>query len=815
MLNLFSASHKTNSNNDIKLEAMSPEFIPYASHYSPETIITKNGELLQIIKITGFYNDRPGVKPEELTSLIKQAVVENIKNDNFAIWFHTIRRKHSLDPGGDFAPDFSMNLNKAWKARNDWENQYINEVYISVLYDSEAIDIKHAKEMLASAVFPALKGGHDKYLAYAHVALNDAVNGMLKVLKPFSPRRLSIVETKEGCFSEQLRFFGKLLNLVETPMPLPAEDLSEYLSAGRVAFGFNSMEVRARNSKKFGAIFTIKEAREIPGRALDTFLQLPQEFIILQTLDFINSKQVLKEFKRQHYILQASGSEEFAEDIGINDVMEGVTGSDIDFGNSQTTVFLISNSLQQLEQDVFSATEALKKIGVVVTRRDLRMEECFWAQLPGNFNHLSRRKPINTRRGGALAALYSFPAGNRSGNLWGPAVTVFRTISKNPYFFSFHKGNNGNTTILGPLGAGKTVLVNFLVSESRKFNCKLFFFDPMHASKVFIRSLSGFYATINPHEKHNHYAFNPFNMEDTPQNRAFLKQWIIYVAEATGIMTSAPEREHLGKLVDYVCSLPKGQRQLSKMAGHFGGGGVLSLEKRMEPWHSKGVYAHLFDNPDADITGFKENIYGFGLSHVLRDQASLAPVLSYLLYQMEVSLDGTPTMIVLDEAWNLVNNPIFAPGIEAWLDRMKARNAMVIFATENVKNASHSELSSKIADKIATQIFLPDPNAEESSIAYKEVWSLTDKDLKMLASMNKDKRHFMLRQGDVSLIASLDLAGMKELDVLSGSDKTVRIMDEVIAKVGSNQEYWLPAFYERIREMRGALLTIDEKMFIS
>lgn len=816
MLNkIFSKKKIKGAANEIRLEVPVPDFIPYACHYNPDTILTKNGELIQVIKITGFYNERIGTARVDLRDIIKKAVLANIKSNDFALWFHTIRKKHSLDPGGDFSSGFASGLNKAWKQRNGWEHQYVNEVYVSIIRDGAYMGVFSPKKILSSVLFPVLKKRHDDFLVSACDELTQAVNGMLETLKPLGANRLTIVEAKDGFYSEQLRFFAKILNLSEAPIAVPIRDLSEYLATHHIAFGFNTMEVRGATGKHFGAIFTIKESRELPAKELDKFLQLPQEFIICQTLDFINCKQALKEFKKQHYILHVSGAADFSEAIGLEEVVNSDTGSSTDFGDSQVTIFLIDDNLHKLEANIKDATEALKSIGIVATRRDLRMEECFWAQLPANFTHISRRKPINTKRAAALASLYNFPAGSKSGNLWGPAVTAFHTAMGTPYFFNFHKEDNGHTTLIGPFGSGKTVLMNFLVSESRKFNGKLFFFDQRRASKVFIRSMGGYYTVIKPREKNPEYAFNPFNMEDTPRNRAFLKQWIIYIADASGIKTSEVECAHLSKLIDYVYSLPQSQRRLSALAGHFGNEGIISLEKRMAPWYGTGEYSHIFDNEGADITSFNGIMYGFGMSFVILDQAALAPVLSYLLHRIEMSLDGTPTTIVLDEAWNLINNPTFAPGMVGWLERMQANNTMVIFASENIKNASSSEVTANIANKIATQIFLPNTKAEESSTAYKEVWGLSDSEYKMLASMNQDKRQFMLRQGDTSIVASLDLSGMKELDVLSGSDKTVKIMDEVIAKVGDNSEDWLPAFYERVREVRGESANESDKLFIA
>ncbi len=814
MLGKFLQKFSKKDSSNIKLEVPVPDFIPYACHYSPETILTKNGELIQTIKIIGFYNERIGAQKIDLRTIIKQAIGENIKSDDFSLWFHTVRRKQNLDPGGDFAQGFPSGLNKVWKQRNNWENQYVNEVYISIIKEGISVRMSRPMDILRNALFPTLKYHHEQNLKKCYGELTKVVDGMLKTLKPFGANRLSMVETQDGFFSEPLKFLSKILYLSEVPMPIPLRDLSEYLATHSIAFGFNTMEVHGITGKHFGAIFTIKEPQEIPGSELDKFLQLPQEFIITQTIDFIGNKQAVKGFKKQNYILEVSGATEFAKASGIQDVVDNDIGSSTDFGSSQVTIFLIDDNLKQLEINILNATEALKSIGIVATRRDLRMEECFWAQLPANFAHISRRKPINTKRLAALASLYNFPAGNRSGNLWGPAVTAFHTANGTPYFFNFHKGENGNTMIIGPFSAGKTVLMNFLVSEAQKYNGRLFFFDQMGVSQVFIKSMQGYYANIKPIEKNRTYAFNPFYLDDNYKNRSFLKKWLVYIADASGIRASEEEIKHIATLVDYIYTIPKEQRRFLALKGKFGSTGVISLEKRMEPWYGKGSYAHLFDNPGADITNFKNKIYGFGMSHVIQDQASLGPVLSYLLHQIETSLDGTPAVIVLDEAWNLINNHIFAPMVEGWLDRMKAANAIVILASENIKNAGKSEITPQITSRIATRIFLPNAEAEASSIAYHEVWGLSSDEFATLSAMNKDKRQFMLCQGDISIVASLNLSGMKELDILSGSEKTVKIMEEVISRIGENPEDWVPAFYEKMREIKGNTATENEKLFV-
>ena len=64
-------------------------------------------------------------------------------------------------------------------------------------------------------------------------------------------------------------------------------------------------------------------------------------------------------------------------------------------------------------------------------------------------------------------------------------------------------------------------------------------------------------------------------------------------------------------------------------------------------------------------------------------------------------------MVVLDEAWALIDNAVFAPRIKDWLKVLRKLNAFVIFATQSVEDASKSDISDTLIQQTATQIFLP------------------------------------------------------------------------------------------------------------
>jgi type IV secretion system protein VirB4 len=128
-------------------------------------------------------------------------------------------------------------------------------------------------------------------------------------------------------------------------------------------------------------------------------------------------------------------------------------------------------------------------------------------------------------------------------------------------------------------------------------------------------------------------------------------------------------------------------------------------------WHSKGSHAKLFDNEDDLIDFSASRVFGIEMGQILQDKYAIAPVLLYLFHRIQNSLTGEPTMIVLDEAWALIDNPVFAPKIKDWLKVLRKLNTLVVFATQSVEDAAKSSISDTLVQQTATQIFLPNLKA--------------------------------------------------------------------------------------------------------
>lgn len=785
-----------------RFEVPVPDFTPYACHYNEETILTRNGELLQVIKITGFSHEKVDGKKVALRDTVRSAVLENIKGSDFALWFHTVRRKRSLDPAGKYESKFAKDLHSAWTHKHYWNDKYVNELYVSIIYEGQKIGVKTPQDFLKSLSLKGVERQHNEYLEKSHEKLCVAVDGMLETLAPYGATRLGIVEDSSGVHSELLQFFGKITHLAETKIPLPIIDLAEYMATHKVAFGNNTLEVLGPTGKHFAAILSIKEYHELSNVAIDKFLQLPIQFIVTQTLDFINGKKAMDSFDYQDYILTVSKDERFRHISGIDNIIKNNMGSPIDYGEHQLIIMLIEDNIKKLEIEVKRSLDELSELGIVTVREDLQIEQCYWSQLPANFSYICRKRPINTARIAGFASLHNFPAGQQFDNHWGNAVTIFRTALGTPYFFNFHEGNNGHTVIIGPRGAGKTVMLNFFISESRKFNSKLFFFDQHRAAKVFIRAIGGKYIVTDPISTMPDYRFNPLLLPDTAENRLFLQRWLGYLLSAGNVDLTEEEITLIEQVVAELYLLPEENHQLASIAHLFGEDSSVaeegSLRHRLSMWIDGGKYGCLFDNQQENFD-WNVPIWGVDVSQLLESPSELlGAVLSYYFHRVNQSLDGSPAVVVIDEAWSVLDNKFFAPMLAEWFDYLRQHNAIIILASESIEHASKSKITHTIMDSFATQIYLPNPQA---NAAYKEVFGLTTKEFALLTSMKLINRHFLLKQGEDAIVGELNLVGFKELlAVLSGGDERVDIMEEAIREAGEDAEQWLPVFYERTTE---------------
>ncbi|MDG1286098.1 MAG: hypothetical protein P8P30_00875 [Rickettsiales bacterium] len=798
---------------DIADDVDEAAFCPYACHVDPHTILTKNGELLQTLKIVGFTYEDIAQENENLRDVIRTAITQSILTTDYAIWLHTIRRKASLKPKGDYPADFSKVLNGMWGELKDWEHQYVNEVYLTIVKEGETSDMGNLPRFLRSIVPAMERKSRWKFLETTKDDLNATVGRIHEHLSGFGARRLGFYEQNEVVYSEPLSFLSKLTTLLDQPMPLPDIGLDDYLTAQEVTFGFNAMEVREPDGRRrFGSLLSVKEYRELPTDSIDLLLQVPAEFIITQSMDFINAKKALGEYKKQEQLFKISGEEELPKLTGLAEVLQSDIKTNVDFGEQQLSIFTLGDTVKKMEESVGHVVRALNGIGIIAMREDIKFEEVYWSQLPGNFEFLRRLRSIAAARIGGFANISNYPAGLASGGPWGAPVTVFHTAAQTPYFFNFHIGNNGHTAIIGPEGVGKTVLLNFLLSESQKFHPKVYFFDRDRGAEIFLRSIESEYYFIDRRDAHESKEqerptfhkvprMNPLAMESTPQNRSFLLMWLDAMLRADKFYRPEMSEEFwpdFERALDYIYSLPKEERCLTPLIDYLKEQSP-KLATKMYGWYKQGEFSRWFDHVEDDLDVSTARKVGFDLTAVVKIKEAMPAIAGYLLHRVVEQLNGEPTIIVLDEAWELMDNPIFASRMGSWLEMLRSRNAIVIMATEKADEVLTSPLSAQIMQQVATQIYMP--NAAAQPQEYAKIFGLTPMETQYLGKMSLRRRQFMLKRGRQSIVAELDLRQLKsQVALLSAKEPGLNAMTKIMSEKGLKPKDWLFDFFAEVEK---------------
>jgi len=759
------------------------DFIPYAYHYDPHTLITKNGELVQMLRITAnssgvdYESPEPGIVA--LRDAIRRAINSSVSSNQFACWVHTLRRRIPIQYAPQFKEGAASDMYKAWQGKRRWQHNFNNEVYVSILRQGQSADMFDFKEISKTLVTVKNRHYREAYIEQAKEEMDATVGRIMEALVPHSnAKRLSIVErpTSDGgsaVYSEPLEMVYYLVNMQDAPVPIADIDVSRLLGNSELTFGFDAIESRSPEGKRrFAGMLTLKGSPELSPEVLDKCLQLPEEMIITQSFNYLSKKQALEKQLEAKVLLDASLDPFISLVSGVQHMIASDQGRPTDFGEQHTSITIIRDQYKVLDKSVGKVQESFAQLGLVSVREEIMLEDCYWAQMPGNFFFLRRRIPISSNRMAGLARLNHFPSGKITGNHWGNPVVILPTLLDTPYYFNFHQGDIGHTAVLDFNSFADergTTLLNFLLTCSRQYSGKLFIFDLNHAAKPLVNALGGnYYHLLGKGDAGTApCTLNPLQMEDSKLNRSFLAAWLGHFLKP-GAALEEPTREMLKAVVEEIYALPAAERTLANAKKR--------LANRSAPLLDAADSARLESlfGAAGDTLDFTKAVSAVEMLNVSMHSEMTIPVFSYLMHRIVTGLDGTPTIIVLNEAWKLLDNDFFRPRLVSLLDMLRQKNTMVIFVTRHFEDYAESHLTRQILEQTATKIFVPDDIATDY---FREVTGLTEREAKLLVRMERQKGHFLVKHGAEVVDCIFPQEGLEAFaKTLAGDAKALRLM---------------------------------------
>lgn len=742
--------------------------IPYACHYGPNMLITKNGELLMTIEIS-----IPDGKLNDIKKSI-QEVISKLGNNQVAFWIHAIRQKKERRNRYNHNNDFVNDLDRSWYKINEISDVYQNQLYITVVHIGRTIKISNLKELIFSIVKKNQESYSGKYLTNSANSLQNIANKIIESISDVDLKILGLVEKNNRIYSEILSFVDKIIDFEEKSVLLPMMDVADYLSSGKtIKFNFNNYEVKSANdSTKFSAIFAIKNHMELPNSVTSRIFRLPYQLIVTQTAIFVNKDKVMNKFNHQIENLQISKDENMYKYLSL-DKIQDIQNMDNQLNcycQSQTMLTIIADSEEKLEKAVKNIITVFANLGIVIARQELRLEEYLWAKLPANFTFLSKEKLLTTNMLASYTSIDNLSILYLERNVpWKIPVTFVPEIQKDFIAFNFHSQNKSHTMIMGPSGIEVTVLTNFLVSMAMKFIKKLFVIT-VENNHFFQNQLEAKNFVLSKDFNKNNFLANPLMLEKTANNVGLVNFMLRYILYEEGIAPNANTYEFIKSFLKCNYSLPLEERYFSNIIGILSEGEKFSdIIGKIKNWHSGGNKAFLFDNQNITLLpNSGKSFYRFDITDVAKDDKAMTAIMCYLMnmiYLSVTSSDNTePSIVVLEGSlWKMTNAAKAYRNF--WLTQMQKKNVVVIITSRNPAQACEGKCYEEILPMMASKIYMP---VYELGNKYYDLCRLDQQDKQYLSTMWSNLYNCLLKQGPNKIPLEFNLKKLSQFRTLCG-----------------------------------------------
>jgi type IV secretion system protein VirB4 len=170
----------------------------------------------------------------------------------------------------------------------------------------------------------------------------------------------------------------------------------------------------------------------------------------------------------------------------------------------------------------------------------------------------------------------------------------------------------------------------------------------------------------------------------------------------------------------------------------------MEVRDALQHYTLAGPLGSLLD-ADEDVLG-SGRFLTFETENLLQlDDKSVLPVLLYLFRRIEKRLDGSPTLVLLDEAWVYLKHGLFRERMRDWLKTLRRMNGVVVMATQQLSDICNSEIADVILENCPTKILLPNAEAQTpNSKSFYDRVGLNDTELNLIQTSVPKQHYYVL-----------------------------------------------------------------------
>ncbi|WP_347270241.1 conjugal transfer protein TrbE [Rhizorhabdus histidinilytica] len=433
------------------------------------------------------------------------------------------------------------------------------------------------------------------------------------------------------------------------------------------------------------------------------------------------------------------------------------------------------------DEDPRLASEKLRLVEKVIQGRDftcmtetINAVDAWLGTLPGHVYANVRQPPISTLNLAHIIPLSAVWAGpERDEHFAGSPLLFGKTEGSTPFRFSLHIGDVGHTLVVGPTGAGKSVLLAIMALQFRRYaGSQVFAFDFGGSIRTAALAMGGDWHDLGGNLSEgldSSVSLQPLSRVHDTHERAWAADWLVSILTREGVPITPDVKEHIWSALTSLASAPVEERTITGLTVLLQSN---DLKQALRPYCVGGPYGRLLDAETEHLGS--ASVQAFEIEGLVGTGAAPA-VLSYLFHRIGDRLDGSPTMLIIDEGWLALDDDAFAGQLREWLKTLRKKNASVIFATQSLSDIDNSGIAPAIIESCPTRLLLPNERAIEPQITqiYRR-FGLNDRQIEILARATPKRDYYcQSRKGNRLFELGLSEVGLALAATSSKADQAL------------------------------------------
>jgi len=419
--------------------------------------------------------------------------------------------------------------------------------------------------------------------------------------------------------------------------------------------------------------------------------------------------------------------------------LQALGNDNVAFGYLTATVSVTGESPVAVDEKVRAIERVINGLGFTTICESLNAVEAWLGSLPGHLYANVRQPIVHTLNLAHLMPLSSLWAGpKRNEHLGAPPLFYAEANGSTPFRFSTHIGDVGHMLIVGPTGAGKSVLLALMAMQFRRYHdSQIYLFDKGRSARAAILAMGGAHHELG---SDGTLAFQPLAHVDRASERSWAADWIATLLAHEKIAVTPDIKETIWSALTSIASAPAPERTLTGLSLLLQSN---ALRSALLSYTLEGPFGRLLDAAQDSLA--LKDVQCFETESLMHEKSIVLPVLTYLFHRLEERFTGKPTLLILDEAWVYLDNPLFAERIREWLKVLRKRNVSVVFATQSLADIANSSIASVLIESCPQRIFLPNDRAiEPQARTIYQQFGLNDRQIELI-SRATPKRHYYLQ----------------------------------------------------------------------